>query len=43
MCPFIIESNVGAAKDGRTVDEVVALICEHLSSVQMSDATKGAV
>ena len=43
MCPFIVESNVGAAKDGRTVDEVVALICKHLSLVQMSDSTKGAV
>lgn len=39
MCPFIIESNVGVAKDGRTVDEVVALICDYLLSVQPSVST----
>src|SRR5258708_6907092 len=34
MWPFLVESNVGEAKHARTVDEVVALICDYLSTVE---------
>ena len=33
-CPFLVESNKDAPKEGKTVAEVVALICSHLSTVE---------